>query len=366
MSWLVSYDYHIFCNYFTLEISSIIFTFHLSTEYYTDIFKNFILIPGGVKTVKLGLLGCGAWGFNYIRTLYSIPEVTIQFICDINEESLKKVREVYPNLRITTNYQELLNDASLDGVIIATPPYSHYGLTTDFLSENKAVLVEKPFTLSYQEAISLTRLAKKSNTVLMAGHLLEYHPIVLKLAALMNQGQLGQLRYIFLERTNLGKIRDDVNVLWDLAVHDLSIVRYLINQNPLWVTAQGESYRPHKDYDLVIITLRFPDNLFVQIHANWVCPIKKRQVVIAGENMTLVFDDIKANDKLQLIAHSGGITLPEYEKTLPLTNQCLHFIDCIKNNSPPRTGAADILWVMKVLGLAEQSLFNNGVRLTWN
>ncbi len=315
---------------------------------------------------KLGLLGCGAWGFNYIHTLYSIPEVTIQSICDINEDSLRKVKKIYPNLRITTNYQELLNDASLDGVIIATPPHSHYSMASDFLSQNKAVLVEKPFTLSYHDAVTLIKLAQKKNTVLMAGHLLEYHPVVPKLERLMTQEHMGQLRYMFLERTDLGKIRDDVSVLWDLAVHDLSMVRYLLNKNPLWVAAQGERYCPHNHYDLVVITLGFPDNVFVQIQANWVCPIKRRQVVISGENMTLVFDDIKADYKLQLISHNGEITLPKCEKTLPLTNQCLHFVECIKTKSSPRTGSEDILWVLKVMDLVEQSLVNNGTRLTWH
>jgi len=316
--------------------------------------------------VTIGLVGCGAWGFNYIKTLSSIPEVKVQHICDIKEESLNRVRKTYPNTRTTTDYRELLNDALLDGVIIATPPHSHFSIAAEFLSRNKAVLVEKPFTLSYHEADTLTKLAERNHAVLMAGHLMEYHPVVVKMHNHINQGLLGRLRYILLERTNLGKILSDVSVHWDLTVHDLSMVRYLVNKNPLWVSAHGVSYLQQNIYDLVIITMVFPDDLLVQIQANWISPVKKRQAVIAGDQMTMVFDDVKDTYKLQLISHDGEITMPKFEKNLPLTDQCLHFVACIKSKSPPRTGPADFLWVSKVMELVEQSLFNNGARICWH
>lgn len=316
--------------------------------------------------IRIGLVGCGAWGFNYINTLCSIPEVKLQSICDIKEESLQKVRQNYPNTRTTTDYRELLNDDPLDGVIIATPPHSHFSIAAEFLSQNKAVLVEKPCTLSYHEADSLIKLAEKNNTVLMVGHLMEYHPVVFRMQDHISQGRLGQLRYILLERTSLGKIRNDVSVHWDLTVHDLSMVRYLVNRNPRWVSAHGVSYQQQNIYDLVIIIMEFPGDLFVQIHANWISPIKKRQAVIAGDQMTLVFDDVQDTDKLQLISHNSEITMPKFEKSLPLTNQCRHFVDCIKSQLSPRTGSADILWVIKATELVEQSLLNNGAKLWWD
>ncbi|SDF73967.1 Gfo/Idh/MocA family protein [Sporomusa acidovorans] len=316
--------------------------------------------------VRIGLVGCGAWGFNYINTLCFIPEVKLQSICDIKEESLQKVRKNYPNIRTTTDYRELLNDDQLDGVIIATPPHSHFSIAAEFLSQHKAVLVEKPCTLSYHEADALIKLAEKKNIILMVGHLMEYHPVVFRMQEHISQGRLGQLRYIFLERTSLGKIRNEVSVHWDLTVHDLSMVRYLVNKNPRWVSAYGVSYQQQNIYDLVSIIMEFPGDLFVQIHANRISPIKKRQAVIAGDQMTAVFDDVKDADKLQLISHSNEIIVPMFEKSLPLTNQCRHFVDCIKTKLPPRTGSADILWVMKVTELVEQSLLANGAKLYWN
>lgn len=315
---------------------------------------------------RIGLVGCGTWGFNYINTLWSLPEVKVQYICDIKEEALEKVKKTYPNITTTTDYRELLHDDYLDGVIIATPPNSHFFIAVDFLSQNKAVLIEKPCTLSYQEADTLIKLAEKNNTILMVGHLMEYHPVVLKLQDHISQGLLGKLRYILLERSSLGKMRNDVSVHWDLAVHDLSMVRYLVNRNPNWVSAHGVSYREQNIYDMVSITMEFSDDLFVQIHANWISPIKKREAVISGDHMTMVFDDAQDTYKLQLISHDGEITMPKFEKILPLSNQCMHFVDCIKNKLSPRTGSADILWVMKATDLVEQSLLNNGGKLYWD
>ena len=316
--------------------------------------------------VTIGLVGCGTWGFNYIDAFCSIPEVKLQYICDIQEKSLQKVRENYPNVGTTTDYRELLKDDHLDGVIIATPANSHFSIAIEFLLQNKAVLVEKPCTLSYHDADTLIKLAERNNIILMVGHLMEYHPVVLAMQEHISQGLLGQLRYILLERTSLGKIRNDVSVHWDLTVHDLSMVRYLVNRNPKWVSAHGASYQQENIYDLVIITMEFPGDLFVQIHANCISPIKKRQAVISGDHMTMVFDDVKDIYKLQLISHNGDITMPKLEKKRPLTNQCMHFLDCIKTKSPPRTGSADILWVIKAMELVEQSLLNDGAKLCWD
>jgi predicted dehydrogenase len=316
--------------------------------------------------VRIGLVGCGAWGFNYINTLCSLPAVKVQYICDLKEEVLEKVRKTYPHITTTTDYRKLLHDDYLDGVIIATPPQSHFSIAGDFLLQNKAVLVEKPCTLSYQEADSLVKLAAKNDAILMVGHLMEYHPVVLKLRDFITEGLLGQLRYILLERSSLGKGRNDVSVHWDLAVHDLSMVRYLVQKKPNWISAHGVSYQEQNIYDLVAITMEFPDDLLVQIHANWVSPIKKRETVILGDHMTMVFDDVQDTYKLRLVSHNGGITMPKLEKILPLSNQCLHFVDCMINKSSPRTGSEDILWVMKAIGLVEQSLLNNGAKIDWD
>ncbi|CUH95083.1 hypothetical protein P22_1152 [Propionispora sp. 2/2-37] len=316
--------------------------------------------------IKIGLVGCGTWGFNYIKTLCSIPEATIKYICDVKEESLQKAGKTNSSIKKTTDYHELLLDDQLDGVIITTPPQSHFPIAADFLSRKKAVLVEKPCTLSYHEADTLIKLAAKNNTVLMVGHLMEYHPAVLKMQEYINQGLLGRLRYILLERTGLGDLRHEVSVHWDLSVHDFSIVRYLVDQDPIWISAHGESYQQPNVYDLVIITMKFPGDLLVQIQTNCISLIKKRHAEISGEQMTMAFDDVKNTNGIQLISNTGEIATAKFEKELPLTKQCLHFLDCIKTKALPRTGSTDILWVIKATELAEQSFLNHGERLYWD
>ncbi len=314
--------------------------------------------------IGIGLIGCGAWGFNYLKTLVSIPEVKILYVCDLKKQILDNVKTIYPHLKVTGNYRDLLDDDNVSGVIIATPPKSHYPLAANFLAGKKAVLLEKPVTHRYREAEELAQLARKNNTILMAGHLMEYHPVVKKLQECINKGLLGDLRYILLDRANLGKIRNDVSVLWDLAVHDLSIVRSLVNnQEPLWVSAQGANYLQEGIWDLITITMAFTGNLMVQIHANWMHPVKKRNVAVAGSKMMAFWDDTRDNNKLQIVSYNVDSITPELENTLPLTVQCRHFINCITTKTEPQTGLQDILWVMRLLDLSEQSLFSYGARL---
>ena len=313
--------------------------------------------------IGIGLIGCGAWGFNYLKTFAEIPEAKIIYVCDPNEEVLEEVSYIYPHIKATTNYQDLLDDEQVSGAVIATPPNTHFSISANFLMRNKAVLVEKPVTLSYLDTDRLIKLSQKNNSILMAGHLMEYSPAVVKLQDYINQGILGELRYILLERANLGKIRSDVSVLWDLAVHDLSIVRYLVNQEPKWVSAHGESYLQDGIHDIITVNMGFPNNLFVQIHSNWMYPLKRRQIVVSGGRNMAALDDTKDDFKLQLIPYNGDITMPKLERSQPLTVQCKHFIDCIKTGNEPKTGMHDMAWVMKVMDLIEQSLFSNSARL---
>lgn len=315
---------------------------------------------------RIGLVGCGTWGGNYVATLCSIPEVEVRCVCDIKGESLQKIPKTYPDIKTVTDYHELLNDDLLDGVIIATPPETHYRIAADFLVHNKAVLVEKPCTLSYHEAVSLVKLAEIHNLILMVGHLMEYHQVVMKMQNDISQGLLGKWRYILLERSSLRKIQNNVSVHWDLAVHDLSMIRYLVNKDPQWVAAWGISCLQPGVYDLVLVTMEFPDGLFVQIRVNGMYPMKKREAVIAGAQMTMIFDDVKRNDKLQFITAKGAVTVAQFEENLPLTNQCRHFIDCIRTGAQPRSGPSDILWVMRAMDLVEQSLLKGGAKLYWD
>lgn len=313
--------------------------------------------------IGLGLIGCGSWGFNYLKTLGSIPEAKILYVCDLKEKVMDNVKLLYPHLRVTNRYQDLLEDDNVRGVIIATPPESHFSLAVKFLAGKKAVLVEKPVTYRFREAEELIQLARENKSILMVGHLMEYHPAVMKLQDCIEKGLLGDLRYVLLERANLGKVRNDVSVLWDLAVHDLSIVRRLVDREPLWVSTQGGCFLRDGFCDMATITIGFSGNLLAQIHVNWLYPVKKRQVAVAGNRMMAFWDNAGGDVKLQFVSYNKARIMAEIDNTPPLTCQCLHFFRCINTKTEPQTGLQDILWVMRVLDLTEQSFFNNGARL---
>lgn len=314
--------------------------------------------------VRIGLIGCGQWGLNYLKTFSTISAARITHVCDLNEENLRKIKFFYPQTKTISDYRHLMENNSIDGVIIATPPKSHFPIAVDFLMRKKAVLLEKPATLSYIDTKKLVELAQMNSVTLMVGHLMEYHPAVVKLHKYISQGMLGELRYILAKRANLGRVRNDVSVLWDLAVHDLSIIRYLVNREPLWVSAQGESYLQAGIHDLITITMGFSGNLFIQIHANWLYPLKQRQLVVAGDKMMAVMDDTKEEHKIQLIPFEGDLIMPCFENISPLTSQCLHFIECTKTRAEPKTGFRDIFWVIRVMELIELSLASNSARFT--
>lgn len=312
--------------------------------------------------IGIGLIGCGSWGFNYLKTLASIPEAQILYVCDINEQILDNVKLLYPRLRVTQNYEDLLADSKVRGVIIATPPEEHFFLAVKFLVHKKAVLVEKPVANCLRETEEIIKVARLNKSILMAGHLMEYHPAVLKLQECIKKELLGDLRYILLERSNLGKVRSDVSVLRDLAVHDLSIVRRLVGREPLWVSTQGGYFLREGLCDMATITVGFTGNLLAQIHVNWLYPVKKRQVAVAGSRLMALWDDV-GEVKLQFVSYKEDRMTLQLDNTPPLTCQCRHFFSCIKSKAEPQTGLQDISWIMKVLDLSEQSLLKNGARV---
>jgi predicted dehydrogenase len=316
--------------------------------------------------VSIGLIGCGAWGRNYLKTLSSIADVKIRAVCDSNEEALQEVKKARPETKITTDFMELVADDSLAGVIVATPPQSHFSIAAEFLAQGKAVLVEKPCALSYRETLDLVFIAQQNKTVFMVGHLMEYHPAVLKMHDCIRQGMLGSLHYILLERAGFLKAKTTVGVHWDLAVHDLSIVRCLVDENPRWISAYGLRCVRRNAYDMVDISMQFGSGLLVRICGNCISPVKKRQALLVGKKGAMLFDDDKDASKLQLVSFAEGVAVPNVENQLPLTNQCRHFAQCIEKNLCPRTGAKDMLWVVKATELVEQSLFHNGKKISWD
>lgn len=330
--------------------------------------------------INIGIVGIGYWGPNYIRTLNELKE-NIVCCCDLDTENLDKMKNLYSDINITTNYLEMVNDPKIDAVVIATPLNTHFNITKDFLINGKHVLVEKPFTATTTEAMELTKIAKKKNVILMVGHTYIYNPGVKKLKEIM-VNKLGKLYYIRAERLGLGPIRKNANALWDLCTHDISIATFLLDAMPESVSADGACYIQKDIEDMVFLTLKFANNMLYNIYASWIAPEKIRKTTVVGSDAMVIFDDVnkaemikmydrKINKTLldstpeysdhQSIVSFGDIYIPNIEQSEPLKNQLKHFLDCISHNKEPITNGCDGLKIVKILEAAERSLDNKGV-----
>jgi predicted dehydrogenase len=273
----------------------------------------------------------------------------------------------------------MLADDSLDAVVIATTAPTHYRLAKRALEADKDVYVEKPFVLEVAQASELIALAESRDRILMVGHLLEYHPVVVRLKQLIDSGELGNIHYIYSQRLNLGTVREDENALWNFAPHDISSILHLLGKEPVDIAARGQSYLRHGVEDVVFFTLTFADNSMANIHVSWLDPHKVRKLTIVGSNKMAVFDDLEANEKLKIYDKGaqfsedydsyaeyiglrfGDITIPYIKTGEPLRAECMHFIECIRDRKQPLSDGYDGLRVVRVLDAAQKSLKNNGI-----
>ncbi|MCW3489272.1 Gfo/Idh/MocA family protein [Dethiobacter alkaliphilus] len=331
--------------------------------------------------VNIALIGAGYWGQNYLRVFNQLPGARLKWCCDTNQRRLAELAAAYPTVRFCTEVQKVLQDPDVDAVVIASPPTSHYCLGREALAAGKHLLLEKPFAFSVNEVNKLWADAENSGLTLMAAHIMEYNPAVQKIKQYLQEKKFGELYYLYFSRSNLGVVRSDVNVVWDLAVHDLSVIRYLLEANPVQVSATGVGYLQPGISDVVFITLIFPGNILGQIHASWLEACKTRQGVLVGDRQTIIFDDLQPRDKIRIynrcispqhapgpgnesayrfVPTYGDIILPAVADAEPLRAQCLHFLECITDKKLPLTGKKDTLWVTKVAELAQQSLDAGG------
>jgi len=326
-----------------------------------------------LECIGMGLIGAGRWGRNYLRVLTAMEQVELRWCCDADPDLAPFMGRVYPRVRLTRSSEDVLNDTGVTGVVIATPPATHYPLAKAALSASKHVLLEKPFTLTYAQAEELVGMAKTRKLVLMAGHIMEYHPVINWIRDYITAGKLGRPLYFHFRRTNYSRARAGVNALWDLAIHDLSILRYLLDLLPLSISADGACFLERGVHDVVRVTLRFPENTLAQINAIWLHPVGAQTMTVIGEKKTLVFDDLETGDKLRIYdrgisgkvegdrSFAYRVLIPSIEPAEPLRNQCMHFLRCIQRGEEPITGARDILWVMKVAETAQESLAVNAI-----
>ena len=335
-----------------------------------------------MEMVKLGIIGVGGWGKNLLRNFQEQPEAEVVIASDLVESRLKAARNKYPDMRGTDDYGEILRDPEITAVVVATPGSTHFKIVRDCLRAGKDVFVEKPMTLTGRDSQELCDLAAEKELILMVGHLLLYHPGVIKLKAELQAGTIGDLYYLYSQRLNLGKIRRSENSLWTFAPHDISVALYLIGLEPIAVSAHGESYIQEDVADVVFATITFPGKVLAHIHVSWLDPHKVRRVTIVGSKKMMVFDDMESSEPIKIYDKGvpeaieydtygeylhlryGDVQIPWVKAGEPLKVETGHFIDCVKERKAPLTDGRNGLMVVKVLECAQQSLESGGVQVS--
>jgi predicted dehydrogenase len=316
------------------------------------------------QTVKVGVVGLGYWGPNLARNLDALPGCELAWCCDGRPEARESVAPMFPRARFTSEFSDLLADPALDAVVVATPVPSHAELATRALRAGKHCFVEKPLALTAADAERVLAVHRESERTLMVGHLLEYHPGVGQLKQIVDSGELGQVRYIYSNRLNLGKLRADENALWSLGAHDVSVVLHLAGEEPYQLAAHGEScVRPGVE-DVVFCFMRFPSGLAAHMHLSWLDPHKERRFTVVGARRMATLDDMDTERKLTVydkgfdgngdrwgesVARSWSIYSPPTPSVEPLRLECQHFIECIQSRSIPRSDGESGLRVVRVL-----------------
>jgi len=329
-------------------------------------------------TIGIAVVGTGDWGANLVRNFSRLPGSRLVALCDADPARLSKTVAQYPGTRAMAHVDEVCAAADVHGVVIAASAVNHYPLAKQLLEAGKDVYVEKPLTLQVNHAEELVRLARERNRILMVGHLLLYHPGVQYLKRLVDQGDLGDLHYIYSQRVNLGKVRRDENALWSFAPHDLSVVLHLLGTEPIDVVARGSAFLQPKVEDVVFVDLRFPGGKLAHVHVSWLDPHKLRKFTVVGSQKMVVFDDMEASEKIKiydkgvdkggeivgygdaLTVRSGDILIPKISLQEPLQLECRHFVDCIRERKKPLTDGEGGLRVVRVLAAAQSSLQQGG------
>jgi len=313
----------------------------------------------------VGVVGGGPWGRNLIRNFASLGALAA--ICEQDEDRASGYRTQYPDCRLCS-FPEILKDGSIPAVVVATPAETHWHFVNDALLAGKDVFVEKPLCLSVKEGQELVDLAREKGRILMVGHLLWYHPAVLKLKALIDSGDLGRIQYIYSNRLNLGKIRREENILWSFAPHDISVILGLLEEEPEKIEAQGGNYLHPRIADVTVSLLSFSSGIKAHIFVSWLHPFKEQKLVVVGDRKMAVFDDMEETDKLLLYPHSiewkNHVPVPNkaeaqsitLETGEPLRAECLHFLEAVRTRERPRTDGEEGLRVLKVLQACQESL----------
>jgi len=316
-----------------------------------------------VALTSVGVVGLNYWGPNLVRNFDDISDLT--WVCDIDATQLESIAARYPNAQPTTRFDDLLADDTLDAVVIATPVPTHYALAKQALEAGKHVFVEKPPAMRAAEMDELVSLAEQGGLVLMPGHLLLYHPGVVKVKELIDGGALGDVLCVYGNRVNLGIVRSNENALWSLGVHDLSVILYFLDEDPDFVTAQGSASIHPGVEDVVFCFLRFPSGKIAHMHLSWLDPHKMRKMTVVGREKMVVFDDMEPERKVTVYEkragaggelYSGDISIPKIETAEPLRLECTYFIELIGGRHDKAKVARDGARVVRALEMLTNSL----------
>jgi predicted dehydrogenase len=321
--------------------------------------------------LRVGVVGLGYWGPNLARNFHGLADVELAWCCDASEAARARIAPMVPGTRMTDHMDDLLQDDGLDAIVLATPVPTHADLAVRVLEAGKHCFVEKPLAQSVADAERAVSAAERANRILMVGHLLEYHPGIAKLKALAEEGELGDIRYIYGNRLNLGQLRADENALWSLGAHDVSVLLHLVDEEPHEVSARGESYVREGVEDVVFCFLRFPSGIAAHLHLSWLDPHKERRFTIVGAKRMATFDDMAVEGKLtvydkgfdedtrsygEYISRSGDIYSPRIPNVEPLRLECEHFVQAIRNGTAPRSDGHSGLRVVRVLEQLQREL----------
>lgn len=324
------------------------------------------------KSPTIAVIGAGAWGKNLIRVFTELG--VLRTVCDADNKTLRTRKEQYPSLRYTSSYKDILEDAQIDAVAIASPAVTHYELAKQALLTGKHVYVEKPIAMKISEAEELISIAEKSERILMVGHILRYHPAIEKLKELLDAGDLGNIQYIYSNRLNIGKIRTEENILWSFAPHDISVILYLLGESPIAVSATGGSYLQRKITDVTLTSMDFHSGVKSHIFVSWLHPYKEQRLVVVGGKKMVVFDDLTEEKLFKYphtvewkdrvpVARKADVEVVSVKMSEPLKNECEHFVYCVANKVTPITDGHEALRVLKVLNAAQESMSSGGSRV---
>ncbi|MGC9516133.1 MAG: Gfo/Idh/MocA family oxidoreductase [Methanomicrobiales archaeon] len=318
---------------------------------------------------NIAVVGSGYWGKNLVRNFHELG--VLRIVCDLDEETLMEFKNTYPDIITTTSFQQILDDDNIQGIVISTPAVLHYHMVKKALLCGKDVFVEKPLSLSVDEGEDLVRIAEENGNILMVGHILQYHPAILKLKEIIENGELGKIQYIYSNRLNLGKFRTEENILWSFAPHDISVILYLMEEMPLNLSSNAGTYLSKDVADVTLTNMSFASGVKSHIFVSWLHPYKEQKLVIVGSKKMAVFDDV-SSEKLIIYPHEiqwiDRIPVPNKKDHLnikisekePLKEECKHFMECIENRKTPKTDGNEGLRVLKILQASQESLEREG------